>query len=60
MSLATQEYMKRYGLIESQQENKRNTNDSAPNNNILTDIGDLKNQKKLKWREEIKIAINHI
>jgi hypothetical protein len=48
MSLATQEYMKRYGLIESQQENKRNTNDSAPNNNILTDIGDLKNQKKLK------------
>lgn len=51
MSLATQEYMKRYGLIESQQENKRknnNTDDSTPNNNILTDIGDLKNQKKLK------------
>ena len=57
MSLATQEYMKRYGLIESQQENKRknnNTDDSTPNNNILTDIGDLKNQKKLKWENKQK------
>ena len=57
MSLATQEYMKRYGLIESQQENKRknnNADDSTPNNNILTDIGDLKNQKKLKWENKQK------